>query len=51
MKLIILNIILFKLGKFFSDLDFEDKLAFKKILKMHQNNVYVHNKFVKKERI
>ena len=40
-----------QIGKvFFSDLDFEDKLAFKKILKMHPNNVYVHNKFVKKEK-
>ena len=40
-----------QIGKvFFSDLDFDDKIAFKKILNQHPNNVYVHNNFLKKEK-
>jgi len=40
-----------QIGKvFFSDLDFDDKIAFKEILNKHPNNVYVHNNFIKKEK-
>ena len=40
-----------QIGKvFFSDLDFEDKLAFKKILKHHPKNIFIYNRFIKREK-
>ena len=40
-----------QIGKvFFSDLDFEDKLAFKKILKCTIQKMFIYNKFIKKEK-
>ena len=40
-----------QIGKTFtSDLEFEDKMAFKSLLKKHPADIYIHNKYLKNEK-